>query len=160
MASTMNNGGASSDRVKQITDWLLGFGVLGLLLTLVAPLPPVALDLLLALNLSSAILILMTTMHVQESTELSTFPTILLFATLFRLGLNVASTRLILSGGEAGNVIKSFGEYVTGDNLGVGLVVFLVLIVIQFVVITKGSGRVSEVAARFVLDAMPGKQMA
>ena len=156
----MNNGAEGSDRLKRMTDWMLGFGVLGLLLTLVAPLAPVALDLLLALNLSSAILILMATMHVQESTELSTFPTILLFATLFRLGLNVASTRLILSGGEAGNVIKSFGEYVTGDNLGVGLVVFLVLIVIQFVVITKGSGRVSEVAARFVLDAMPGKQMA
>jgi len=154
----MNKGAEGSDRLKRMTDWMLGFGVLGLLLTLVAPLPPVALDLLLALNLSSAILILMATMHVRESTELSTFPTILLFATLFRLGLNVASTRLILSGGEAGNVIKSFGEYVTGDNLGVGLVVFLVLIVIQFVVITKGSGRVSEVAARFVLDAMPGKQ--
>ncbi len=147
-------------RLKNATDWLLGIGVLGLLLTLVAPLPPLALDLLLALNLSTAVLILMATMQVRESTELSTFPTILLFATMFRLGLNVASTRLILSGGEAGNVIKAFGEYVTGDNLGVGMVVFLVLIIIQFVVITKGSGRVSEVAARFVLDAMPGKQMA
>ena len=117
-----------------------------------------ALDLLLALNLSAAVLILMATMHVPKSVA-STYPTILLFATLFRLGLNV-STRLILSGGEAGNVIQAFGRYVAGDNLGVGLVVFLVLIVIQFVVITKGSGRVSEVAARFVLDAMPGKQMA
>ncbi|MEM9380819.1 MAG: flagellar biosynthesis protein FlhA [Planctomycetota bacterium] len=153
-------GGAPRDRLKRATDWILGIGVLGLLLTLVAPLPPVVLDLLLALNLSAAVLILMATMQVRESTELSTFPTILLFATMFRLGLNVASTRLILSGGEAGNVIQAFGRYVTGDNLGVGLVVFLVLIIIQFVVITKGSGRVSEVAARFVLDAMPGKQMA
>ena len=151
---------ARQDRLKRVTDWLLGFGVLGLLLTLVAPLPPVVLDLLLAVNLSAAVMLLMLTMHARSSTEISTFPTILLFATLFRLGLNVASTRLILTGGEAGNVIQAFGRYVTGNNLGVGLVVFLVLIIIQFVVITKGSGRVSEVAARFVLDAMPGKQMA
>jgi flagellar biosynthesis protein FlhA len=143
-----------------MSDWFLGFGVLGLMLTLVAPLPPLALDLLLALNLSGAVMLLMLTMHARDATELTTFPTILLFATLFRLGLNVASTRLILTGGEAGSVIQAFGQYVTGDNLGVGLVVFLVLIIIQFVVITKGSGRVSEVAARFVLDAMPGKQMA
>ncbi|MEM8709397.1 MAG: flagellar biosynthesis protein FlhA [Planctomycetota bacterium] len=145
---------------RSFSDWFLGFGVLGLMMTLVAPLPPVALDLLLALNLSCAVMLLMLTMHARSAVELSTFPTILLFATLFRLGLNVASTRLILTGGEAGNVIQAFGQYVTGDNLGVGLVVFLVLIIIQFVVITKGSGRVSEVAARFVLDAMPGKQMA
>ncbi|MEC8494619.1 MAG: flagellar biosynthesis protein FlhA, partial [Planctomycetota bacterium] len=151
---------ARQDRLKRASDWLLGFGVLGLLLTLVAPLPPIVLDLLLAVNLSAAVMLLMLTMHARSSTEISTFPTILLFATLFRLGLNVASTRLILTGGEAGNVIQAFGRYVTGNNLGVGLVVFLVLIVIQFVVITKGSGRVSEVAARFVLDAMPGKQMA
>ena len=147
-------------RSRNLSDWFLGFGVLGLMLTLIAPLPPMALDLLLAVNLSGAVLLLMLTMHARDATELTTFPTILLFATLFRLGLNVASTRLILTGGEAGHVIQSFGEYVTGDNLGVGLVVFLVLIIIQFVVITKGSGRVSEVAARFVLDAMPGKQMA
>lgn len=154
------NAEASSLRLKRASDWLMGFGVLGLLLTLVAPLPPLFLDLLLALNLSAAVMLLMVTMHVRASVELSTFPSILLFATLFRLGLNVASTRLILTGGEAGHVIQAFGQYVTGDNLGVGLVVFLVLIIIQFVVITKGSGRVSEVAARFVLDAMPGKQMA
>jgi len=151
---------SKGERLKRATDWVLGFGVLGLLMTLVAPVPPIVLDLLIALNLSSAVMLLMVTMHLRSSTELSTFPSILLFATLFRLGLNVASTRLILTGGEAGNVIQAFGDYVTGDNLGVGLVVFLVLIVIQFVVITKGSGRVSEVAARFVLDAMPGKQMA
>ncbi len=151
---------AGGSRVKNLSDWFLGFGVLGLMVTLVAPLPPIVLDLLLALNLSGAVMLLMLTMHARDATELSTFPTILLFATLFRLGLNVASTRLILTGGEAGSVIQAFGQYVTGDNLGVGLVVFLVLIIIQFVVITKGSGRVSEVAARFVLDAMPGKQMA
>ena len=160
MAGPNGLAAARQDRLKRVTDWLLGFGVLGLLLTLVAPLPPVVLDLLLAVNLSAAVMLLMLTMHARSSTEISTFPTILLFATLFRLGLNVASTRLILTGGEAGNVIQAFGRYVTGNNLGVGLVVFLVLIIIQFVVITKGSGRVSEVAARFVLDAMPGKQMA
>ena len=112
------------------------------------------------MNITISLMLLLVTMNVKSSAELTTFPTILLFSTLFRLGLNVASTRLILSGGEAGSIITAFGNYVTGDNLTVGLVVFLVLIVIQFVVITKGSGRISEVAARFVLDAMPGKQMA
>ncbi|MCP5022205.1 MAG: flagellar biosynthesis protein FlhA [bacterium] len=141
-------------------DWILGAGVLGLMVTMITPLPGGALDLLLALNMTGAVLLLMVTMNARSAVELSTFPSILLFATLFRLGLNVASTRSILSGGKAGNVIEAFGSYVAGDNLAVGLVVFLILIIIQFVVITKGSGRISEVAARFVLDAMPGKQMA
>jgi flagellar biosynthesis protein FlhA len=146
--------------IKRYSDWLLGLGVLGLLVTLISPIPPVVLDLLLAINLTGAVLLLMVTMNARSSNELSTFPTILLFSTLFRLGLNVASTRLILTGGEAGSVITAFGNYVCGNNLAVGMVVFLILIIIQFVVITKGSGRISEVAARFVLDAMPGKQMA
>ena len=146
--------------LKRYADWAMGIGVLGLLVTLITPISPFALDLLLATNITISVLLLMVTMNARGAIELSTFPTILLFATLFRLGLNVASTRLILSGGEAGRIITAFGDYVTGDNLTVGLVVFLVLIVIQFVVITKGSGRISEVAARFVLDAMPGKQMA
>ena len=153
-----------TDRVgrflQRYADWVLGFGVLAMLVTLVAPMPPGVLDVLLAANITVAVLLLMVTMNARQSTELSTFPTILLFTTLLRLGLNVASTRLILTGGEAGKVINAFGEYVGGDNLAVGMVVFLILIVIQFVVITKGSGRISEVAARFVLDAMPGKQMA
>jgi flagellar biosynthesis protein FlhA len=151
---------ASGNLLKRYADWVMGIGVLGLLVTLITPIAPGALDLLLATNITISILLLMVTMNARTATELSTFPTILLFATLFRLGLNVASTRLILSGGEAGGIITAFGDYVTGDNLAVGLVVFLVLIIIQFVVITKGSGRISEVAARFVLDAMPGKQMA
>ncbi len=142
------------------SDWIMGLGVLGLMVTLLSPLPPYVLDVLLAVNISASLLMLLVTMHVRSSSELSTFPTVLLFATLFRLGLNVASTRLILSTGEAGAIISAFGRYVVGDNLTVGLVVFLILIVILFVVITKGAGRVSEVAARFVLDAMPGKQMA
>jgi flagellar biosynthesis protein FlhA len=141
-------------------DWILGVGVLGLVLTLISPVPPAALDVLLAVNITLSLLLLLVTMNARTAVELSVFPTVLLFATLFRLGLNVASTRLILSGGDAGSIIQSFGTYVTGDNLAVGLVVFLILVIIQFVVITKGSGRISEVAARFVLDAMPGKQMA
>ena len=148
------------DLLRRYADWIMGLGVLGLMVTLVTPLSPVALDILLATNITISLLLLMVTMNAGNSVEVTTFPTILLFATLFRLGLNVASTRLILTGGKAGNIITAFGNYVAGDNLTVGLVVFLILIVIQFVVITKGSGRISEVAARFVLDAMPGKQMA
>ena len=142
------------------SDWVMGIGVLGLMVTLLMPLPPSALDALLAFNITASLMLLLVTMSARSSSELSTFPTILLFVTLFRLGLNVASTRIILSEGKAGTIIDAFGSYVVGDNLGVGLVVFLILIVIQFVVITKGAGRISEVAARFVLDAMPGKQMA
>ncbi|MCH2106425.1 MAG: flagellar biosynthesis protein FlhA, partial [Planctomycetes bacterium] len=151
--STAPKGGldTAGGALKRYADWAMGIGVLGLLVTLITPISPLALDLLLATNITISILLLMVTMNARGATELSTFPTILLFATLFRLGLNVASTRLILSGGEAGHIITAFGDYVTGDNLTVGLVVFLVLIIIQFVVITKGSGRISEVAARFVL---------
>ncbi len=160
----MHDSSTKTDRLgaalKRYSDLFLGLGVIGLLVTLVTPMPAWALDLLLATNMTAGVLLLMVTMNARSSTELSTFPTILLFSTLFRLGLNVASTRLILTGGEAGRVISAFGEYVGGDNLAVGLVVFMILIIIQFVVITKGSGRISEVAARFVLDAMPGKQMA
>lgn len=149
-----------SDVLNRWSDWIIGIGLLGLLATLLSPLPPMILDLLLVSNIAGSILLLMVVINAKRATDLSTFPTLLLMTTLFRLGLNVASTRLILTGGEAGSVISSFGEYVGGSNLAVGLVVFLILIIIQFVVITKGSGRVSEVAARFVLDAMPGKQMA
>ena len=146
--------------LRRYADWILGIGVLGLIVTLITPVSPLALDILVALNITTSLLLLLVTMNTPEATHMSTFPTILLFSTLFRLGLNVASTRLILTDGRAGNIIQAFGEYVGGDNLTVGLIVFLVLIIIQFVVITKGSGRISEVAARFVLDAMPGKQMA
>src|SRR5262247_1972973 len=141
-------------------DWAMALGVLGLMVTLLVPLPAPVLDVLLAFNISVSVLILLVTMSVKSSVELSTFPAVLLFTTLFRLGLNVASTRLILSEGRAGQVITAFGRFVVGDDLMVGLIVFLILVVIQFVVITKGAGRISEVAARFVLDAMPGKQMA
>jgi flagellar biosynthesis component FlhA len=146
--------------LKRWSDWILGIGVLGLVLTLIAPISPWFLDILLTINIAGSLLLLLVVLSTRSSPELSVFPTLLLFATLFRLGLNVASTRLILSGGDAGNVIKAFGTYMAGSNLTVGFVLFLILVVIQFVVITKGSSRVSEVTARFVLDAMPGKQMA
>jgi flagellar biosynthesis protein FlhA len=145
---------------RRHSDWLLGLGALGLVATLVVPVPAPVLDLLIALNLATSLLLILVVTSTRSAAELSTFPTLLLLATLFRLGLNVASTRQILSGGDAGRIIRAFGTYVCGDNLTVGLVVFLILVVIQFVVITKGAGRISEVAARFVLDAMPGKQMA
>src|SRR5688500_9211508 len=146
--------------LQRWSDWILGLGVLGLLLTLISPIAPWLLDVLLALNIAGSLLLLLIVLSTRSSPELSVFPTLLLFATLFRLGLNVASTRLILGGGDAGEVIQAFGTYMAGNNLTVGFVLFLILIVIQFIVITKGSSRVSEVTARFVLDAMPGKQMA
>lgn len=146
--------------LSKYSDWLMGMGVIGLMVTLLTPLPPGMLDILLAFNVTASLLLLLVAMNVRAAAEMSSYPTILLFATLFRLGLNVASTRLILSEGRAGTIISAFGRYVVGENMTVGLIVFLILIVIQFVVITKGAGRISEVAARFVLDAMPGKQMA
>ena len=146
--------------LTRYSDWVMGLGVIGLMVTLLLPLPPVFLDALLAINITTSLMLLLVAMNVRSAAELSTFPSVLLFATLFRLGLNVASTRLILSEGRAGAIISAFGEYVVGDNFTVGIIIFLILVIIQFVVITKGAGRVSEVAARFVLDAMPGKQMA
>ncbi|MEE9553061.1 MAG: flagellar biosynthesis protein FlhA [candidate division Zixibacteria bacterium] len=127
---------------------------------LVMPLPPSILDFLLAFNITLALVILLITMYIKKPLELSVFPGLLLILTLFRLSLNVASTRLILGTAYAGEVIASFGSFVVGGNYVVGFIIFAILVIIQFVVITKGSGRVAEVAARFTLDAMPGKQMA
>lgn len=132
----------------------------GMVFMLVVPLPHWLLDLLLALDLTVALGVLMVTFYVSRPLEFSSFPSLLLLVTLFRLALNVSATRLILGTGEAGAVIHAFGNYVVGGNFVVGIVVFIVLVVIQFVVITSGAGRVAEVAARFTLDAMPGKQMA
>jgi len=160
MADAANPSQQAGALLKRWADLLLAVGVLGMLVTLIVPVAPWILDSLLAINLAVSLLLLLVVMNAKSAHELSTFPTLLLFTTLFRLGLNVASTRLILTSGEGGRIIEAFGHYVAGDSLAVGLVVFLILVVIQFVVITKGSGRVSEVAARFVLDAMPGKQMA
>src|SRR3954466_11670412 len=129
-------------------------------LMLVVPLPKVLLDLVVATNISLAVVILLTSMVVQRALEFSVFPALLLVTTLVRLSLNVSSTRLILLHGDAGHVIQAFGNFVVGGNLVVGLVIFLILVVIQFAVITAGAGRVAEVTARFTLDALPGKQMA
>ncbi|MBS0580739.1 MAG: flagellar biosynthesis protein FlhA [Proteobacteria bacterium] len=140
-------------------------GVLAVLAMLVLPLPPVALDLLFTFNIALSIVIVMAVFYVHRPIDFGTFPTVLLLATLLRLALNVASTRVVLLNGHsgsqaAGHVIKSFGEFVIGGNFAVGVVVFVILTIINFVVVTKGSGRISEVSARFTLDAMPGKQMA
>lgn len=140
-------------------DLLLVAGILGILGLLIIPLPPFLLDLLLGLNIALSVLILMVVVYINSPLDISTFPTILLVATLFRLGMNIASTRLILSEASAGKIIHAFGTFVVSGNFVVGIVVFLILLVINFVVIIKGSTRIAEVAARFTLDALPGKQM-
>jgi len=142
----------------------IAVGIVGILMVMIIPMPTIMLDVLLALNITFAILIILVTVYVARPLDFSVFPSVLLIATLFRLSLNIASTRLILLNGHsgplaAGKIIKSFGSFVVGGNPTVGLVVFVILVVINFVVITKGSGRIAEVAARFTLDAMPGKQM-
>ncbi|MGA1191781.1 MAG: FHIPEP family type III secretion protein [Bdellovibrionota bacterium] len=133
--------------------------VLAIALLLLVPLPTAVLDLLLALNLASAFFLLLVVLYLPSAVQLLAFPTILLLTTLFRLGLNVASTRLILSQGDAGRVIESFGTFLVGGELLVGVVVFAIITVINLLVIAKGSSRISEVAARFALDSLPGKQM-
>ncbi len=139
---------------------LAPLGLVAIVLTMVIPLSPLMLDFLLAANITLAILTLLVAMSVNDSLDFSVFPTFLLVTTLTRLALNVSSTRLVLTEGYAGKVIETFGGFVIGGSVIVGLVVFLILVVIQFAVITNGAGRVAEVAARFTLDAMPGKQMA
>jgi flagellar biosynthesis protein FlhA len=134
--------------------------VVAIVVMMVVPLPTVLLDLLLVCNLAGATVILLVSMHVRRALDFSIFPSLLLIATLFRLALNVSVTRLVLLHGNAGKVIESFGHFVVGGSIVVGLVIFLILSVIQFIVITNGAGRVAEVGARFTLDAMPGKQMA
>lgn len=137
----------------------LAIGVVTVVALLIVPLPPFLLDGFLALSFALAIVVLLVTLSARDPIEFSIFPSLLLLITLFRLGLNVSSTRLILSQGHAGQVIAAFGNFVIGGNVVVGLVIFLILVVINFVVITKGAGRIAEVAARFTLDAMPGRQM-
>jgi flagellar biosynthesis protein FlhA len=131
-----------------------------IVLFIIVPIPPVLLDVLLVINITLSILILLNTIYAPDALAMSSFPTMLLFTTLYRLSLNIVSTRLIIGKGEAGEVIKSFGRFVGGNDLVVGFIVYLIIMIVQFLVITKGAERVSEVAARFTLDAMPGKQMA
>ncbi len=147
------------------SDVIFAFGIIAILTVLILPMPPWLLDACLALSLTFSVLILMTVLFIEKPLELSSFPTILLVATMIRLALNLASTRLILAHGHegkdaAGHVIEAFGSFVMGDNFVIGVIVFAILTIVNFVVITKGAGRIAEVAARFSLDAMPGKQMA
>ncbi len=143
------------------SDIMIAVLVLSIILLIIVPLTPGLMDFFLIANITLSLLILLITLFTKKTLDFSTFPTVLLIVTLFRLALNISSTRLILgNGGDAGNVIKAFGSFVVGGNLIVGLVIFLIIVAVQFIVITKGAERVSEVAARFTLDAMPGKQMA
>ncbi len=143
------------------SDIFVASAVLMIIVLIIVPLSPELLDVLLIISISLSLLVLLMALYARDILEFSTFPTLLLLLTLFRLSLNISSTRLILSNsGDAGNVIKTFGNFVVGSNLVVGVVVFLIIVIIQFIIITKGSERVAEVAARFTLDAMPGKQMA
>ncbi|MCB2297151.1 flagellar biosynthesis protein FlhA [Clostridium tagluense] len=145
--------------IKNNVDVLVAFGVMGIILMIIIPLPPKLLDVIIALNITLAVIILLLTMFTTEVLQFSVFPTLLLITTLLRLGLNISSTRLVLTEAYAGDIIEAFGEFVVGGNYVVGIIIFLIIIVIQFIVITAGAGRVSEVSARFTLDAMPGKQM-
>jgi flagellar biosynthesis protein FlhA len=142
------------------TDLLAAIGVVMIVTMLVIPLPSALLDLMITLNISGALAIVVATMYIKTGLELSSFPTLLLLTTMFRLAINVSVTRLVLTTGDAGSVVRDFGQFVVGGNVVVGLVIFMILIVIQFIVVTNGAGRVAEVSARFTLDAMPGKQMA
>tara|TARA_R110002096_G_scaffold435816_4_gene663258 strand:- start:68499 stop:70691 length:2193 start_codon:yes stop_codon:yes gene_type:complete len=157
------------DRVSQYRTLIVPLGFVLMLSVILLPLPPIALDILISFNISLAVIILLTTLYMQKALEFSVFPSLLLATTLLRLVLNIASTRLILTAdastpqeaiGVAGEVISAFGVFVAGDSLFVGVIIFSILMIVQFMVITKGAGRIAEVAARFTLDAMPGKQMA
>jgi len=159
MAASMT-GASLMERIAMRSDIVLALGVVAIIGVLVIPIPTSLLDFALAFNITFSLVVLMTTLYVTRPLELSVFPGMLLVVTLMRLSLNVASTRMILGQAYAGEVINSFGNFVVQGNYVVGFIVFIILVIIQFVVITKGAGRISEVAARFTLDAMPGKQMA
>jgi flagellar biosynthesis protein FlhA len=155
----MTTQAAPAPGVLRRSDALLAGAVVGIVAMMIIPLPSMLLDVLIVLNITFSLTILLVSLNIREPLEFSAFPPLLLIATLFRLGLNVSAARLILLNAHAGEVISAFGKVVVGGNTVVGIVVFLILVVIQYVVITNGAGRVSEVAARFTLDAMPGKQM-
>jgi len=145
--------------IKNNLDVLVAFGVIAIVLMIIIPLPPALLDVIIAFNITLAVIILLLSMFTTEVLQFSVFPTLLLITTLLRLALNISSTRLVLTQAYAGNIIEAFGSFVVGGNYVVGIIIFLIIIIIQFIVITNGAGRVSEVSARFTLDAMPGKQM-
>ena len=146
------------------SDIYMSIGIISVLVIMIIPIPTWLLDILLSCNITFSVVLILISIYIVEALEISIFPSLLLFTTLFRLAINISSTRLILLNGEqgtaaAGQVIKSFGTFVVGGNYVVGVVVFSILVIINLIVITKGSGRIAEVAARFTLDAMPGKQM-
>src|SRR4051795_6506154 len=147
-------------KLGKYTDLIAAGVVVMVVVMMIIPLPAMLLDLMITLNISCALAIVVTTLYTKKALDFSVFPSLLLITTLFRLAINVSVTRLVLLHGDAGNVVEAFGKFVVGGNVVVGLVIFLILIVIQFVVVTNGAGRVAEVGARFTLDAMPGKQMA
>ena len=147
-------------RTGRFSQLAVPIGVVAIVVMLVVPIPSALLDILIAGNIIGAVLVVLVSMYVRKALDFSSFPSLLLVATLFRLALNISATRLVLTNGFAGNVISAFGHFVIGGSLVIGLVIFAILLVIQFVVITNGAGRVAEVGARFTLDAMPGKQMA
>ena len=149
----------SFDNLLKSGNLLFSVGMIAIIFILVIPLPTWIIDMLLTLSIASAVLVIMLISSIKKPTDFSVFPTLLLFITLFRLGLNIATTRAILTHGDAGNLIQAFGQFVVQGNLVIGLVIFIILTIINFIVITKGAGRVAEVSARFTLDAMPGKQM-
>lgn len=162
-AASINNAIMSKAFMRK--DIIFAFSIIGIIIVLILPLPPWLLDLLLTISITFSVLILMTSLFIERPLDFSSFPTILLVSTLLRLALNLASTRLILSHGHegtdsAGHVIQAFGNFIMQGNFVIGIIVFAILVVVNFVVITKGSGRIAEVSARFTLDAMPGKQMA
>src|SRR6201992_441903 len=150
----------SMKKILSHADLIAAVAVVLVVVMMIVPLPPGLIDLFITLNIASAITIVVATLYVPRALDFAAFPSLLLLTTMFRLAINVSVTRQILLHGEGGSVVKAFGTFVVGGNVVVGLVVFLILIVIQFVVVTNGAGRVAEVAARFTLDAMPGKQMA
>jgi flagellar biosynthesis protein FlhA len=167
----LNLARAKAPTPREVWGWVargdvgLAIGVVGIIVLLIVPIPAFMLDMLLAISLTSAVLILMTALMIKKPLEFTSFPTVLLVTTLFRLGLNLASTRLILGHGQegaggAGHIIQAFGQLMMQGNYVIGVIVFIILVIVNFVVITKGSGRIAEVAARFTLDSMPGKQMA
>src|SRR4051812_30572861 len=162
---------AERPSAKEVWSWVargevaLAIGVIGIIILLILPIPAFMLDGLLSLSITSAVLILMTALLIKRPLEFTAFPSVLLVTTLYRLGLNIASTRLILGHGHegihgAGHIIEAFGKLMMGGSFIIGIIVFAILVLVNFVVITKGSGRIAEVAARFTLDSMPGKQMA
>jgi flagellar biosynthesis protein FlhA len=147
------------DRILERTDLMAAIGVVTIVTMLIIPLPPMLLDFMITLNISGGLMIVVAAMYLNSALEFSAFPSLLLLTTMFRLAINISVTRQILGKGSAGSVVHAFGQFVVGGNVVIGLVIFMVLVVIQFVVVTNGAGRVAEVAARFTLDAMPGKQM-